>query len=142
MDELGFADTPEGDPVAWPRLWWCPTGPLTLLPLHAAGHHAEAVGGESPPRTVLDRVVSSYTPTLRALLEARRPHDDDVVRAVDRLLLVDVPDAPGQVPLDTSAERAVLLDAFPDDRRTVLDERATREATRTALPEHRWVHFS
>jgi len=141
MDELGFTDTPAGDPSTWPRMWWCPTGPLTLLPLHTAGHHVAAVDGESPPRTVLDRVVSSYTPTLRALLEARRTHDD-VVRAVDRLLLVDVPDAPGQVPLDTSAERAVLLDAFPKDRLTVLDDQATRAAARTALPEHRWVHFS
>jgi len=142
MDELGCVDMPKGDPATWPRLWWCPTGPLTLLPLHTAGHHVEAVAGESPPRTVLDRVVSSYTPTLRALVEARRPRDDDVVAGSDRLLLVDVPDAPGQVPLDTSAERAALLDAFPDDRRTVLDEHATRETTRTALPEHRWVHFS
>ena len=143
LDELGIAGTPDGDPAMWPRLWWCPTGPLTLLPLHTAGHHVEAVGGESPPRTVLDRVVSSYTPTLRALVEARRPREKDVVPASDRMLLVDVPDPAGQVPLDTSAERTVLLDAFPQERRTVLDrERATREATREALPEHRWVHFS
>ncbi|WP_026341929.1 cation:proton antiporter [Actinomadura atramentaria] len=35
-----------------PRLWWCPTGLLSLFPLHAAGHHGE------PGRSVLDRVVS------------------------------------------------------------------------------------
>jgi hypothetical protein len=143
LDELGFTDTPEGDPADWPRLWWCPTGPLTLLPLHTAGHHAETVGGASSPRTVLDRVVSSYTPTLRALVEARRPRDEGAARASDRMLLVDVPDPAGQVPLDTSAERTVLVNAFPPERRTVLDgELATREAARTALPEHRWVHFS
>jgi hypothetical protein len=34
-----------------PRVWWMPTGPLALLPLHAAGH---------PDRTgALDRVLSS-----------------------------------------------------------------------------------
>ena len=48
------------------RLWWMPTGALTYLPLHAAGYH-------TPGRTenVLDRVVPSYTPTIRALSRAR-----------------------------------------------------------------------
>src|SRR4029077_20061596 len=54
--------TPASD--VWPRLWWCPTGALTLLPLHAAGRHHTA-------DTVYDRVISSYTPTLRALHHAR-----------------------------------------------------------------------
>jgi hypothetical protein len=103
LDALGFTGTPDSDPSSWPRLWWCPTGPLTLLPLHTAGDHLGAVGGGSPTRTVLDRVVSSYTPTLRALLEARKPdHETSMARGQDRLLLVDVPDAPGQIPLDTS----------------------------------------
>jgi hypothetical protein len=145
LDELGCTGTPEGETSTWPRLWWCPTGPLTMLPLHTAGHHLEAVAGESPARTVFDRVVSSYTPTLRALLEARRAGEDEAAATqdLDRLLLVDVPDAPGQVPLDTSTERAVLLDAFAKDRRTVLDhQHPTRAAVRSALPNHRWVHFS
>ena len=49
---------------SWPRLWWCPTGPLTLLPLHAA---ASADGSAA----VLDRVVSSYTPTLASIAPGR-----------------------------------------------------------------------
>ncbi|MGD9525607.1 MAG: CHAT domain-containing protein [Pseudonocardia sp.] len=144
LEALGFTATPGGDPATWPRLWWCPTGPLTLLPLHTAGDHVGAVGGDTPARTVLDRVVSSYTPTLRALLEARRPDDPQgPARGRDRLLLVDVPDAPGQIPLDTTTERAALLAAFPEGRRTVLDrDAATRAEVRAALPEHRWVHFS
>lgn len=24
---------------SWPRVWWVPTGPLALLPIHAAGQH-------------------------------------------------------------------------------------------------------
>ena len=63
LEHLGHTATPAGD--AWPRLWWCPTGALTLLPLHAAGRP----GGDGD--AVIDRVVSSYTPTLRALLDAR-----------------------------------------------------------------------
>nr|WSW42550.1 hypothetical protein OG296_05105 [Streptomyces sp. NBC_01001] len=71
LDALGFTCVPDGSTSTWPRVWWCPTGPLTLLPLHTAGHHRDLAGGRHAPRTVLDRVVSSYTPTLRALLEAQ-----------------------------------------------------------------------
>ncbi|WP_059006471.1 CHAT domain-containing protein [Streptomyces specialis] len=67
---LGLVTTPAGDAGSWPRIWWVPGGPLSTLPLHAAGHHTPA---EDPaaPRSVLDRVVSSYTPTIRALHHAR-----------------------------------------------------------------------
>ncbi|KAF7354370.1 CHAT domain-containing protein [Mycena venus] len=47
-----------------PRLWWCPTGPFGLLPLHAAGIYAK-----DKTECVSDYVVSSYTPTLTALLD-------------------------------------------------------------------------
>lgn len=43
LTTLGFTETPP-DGAAWPRLWWCPTGLLTMLPLHAAGYHG-GVGG-------------------------------------------------------------------------------------------------
>lgn len=62
---------PEGAPrSAVPRLWWSASGPLAHLPLHAAGHHRAAELGEG--RTVLDRVASSYTPSIRALRHARQ----------------------------------------------------------------------
>lgn len=49
---LGHTHTPTG---VWPRLWWCPTGALTVLPVHAAGYHHTR-------NTVLDRVVSLLHP--------------------------------------------------------------------------------
>ena len=49
----------------WPRVWWCPTGPLTSLPIHAA--RPDRLGAPG----VLDLVASSYAPTLRALSRAR-----------------------------------------------------------------------
>ncbi|WP_032405627.1 CHAT domain-containing protein [Rhodococcoides fascians] len=45
-----------------PRVWWCPTGPLAFLPLHAAGRGTQWLH---------DMVVSSTTPTVRSLLDAR-----------------------------------------------------------------------
>lgn len=71
-----------------PRIWWCPTGPLTFVPLHAAGRHDQAGG------SVLDHFVSSYTPTLRLLIQARDPapgRDGD-----GRPLVVALPHTPGQ----------------------------------------------
>ena len=141
LDELCYTQTPGGEAATWPRVWWCPTGPLTILPLHTAGRHLDRRGG----RTVLDRVVSSYTPTLRALVESRRRNDeqDTASRDLDRLLFVDVPDLPDLVPIDNFAERAALLRAFPEDRHRVLSTpEATTEAVQAALAEHRWVHFS
>jgi hypothetical protein len=142
LAELEYDGTPAGDVSTWPRLWWCPTGALTVLPLHTAGYHADPVEAR---RTVLDRVVSSYTPTLRALLDARDPGRRTPTPAgePDRMLLVSVGNAEGQVPLKTEAERDVLQELFPGELCTTLPEAdATRQRVRQELGRHRWVHFS
>ncbi|MFI6372012.1 CHAT domain-containing protein [Streptomyces sp. NPDC050546] len=141
LDALGFTGPPdEGRP--WPRLWWCPSGPLTSLPLHSAGYHEDA--GRSRPSTVIDRVVSSYTPTLKALSEARRPRPSGHERPVeDKLLLVTVANAPGQPPLPAVAREQALLQELFTGRHTLLaDETATVEAVRAGMATHRWTHFS
>ncbi|MGW7469151.1 CHAT domain-containing protein [Streptomyces xantholiticus] len=158
LEELGLGLVPPSG-TQLPRLWWCPTGPLTLLPIHTAGHHGEAAS-DGTPRTVLDRVVSSYTPTLRALLEARAVRTTADHRSMtegndtspadfdgedgDRMLVVAVGDAPGQPWLhNVAAERDVLTALFPPERRTLLEgPEATLRAVDEQLTRHRWVHFS
>ncbi|MFE0699760.1 CHAT domain-containing protein [Streptomyces sp. NPDC058872] len=54
-------------PLAPERVCWVPSGPLCMLPLHAAGHHGVGTTSGQLPETVLDRVVSSYAATLRVL---------------------------------------------------------------------------
>ncbi|MFI5916000.1 CHAT domain-containing protein [Dactylosporangium sp. NPDC051541] len=71
LDALGYG-APPADLHRWPRVWWCPTGPLSALPLHAAGSYP-ASASDAAPGAVPDRVISSYTPTLDALLRARAP---------------------------------------------------------------------
>ncbi|MER7753722.1 CHAT domain-containing protein [Kitasatospora sp. NPDC097643] len=66
---LAALDLPHRPGQALPRLWWVPTGPFAVLPLHAAGRSAD--GGQAPAHSLLDRVVSSYAPTLRALHHTR-----------------------------------------------------------------------
>ncbi|MBP2325512.1 hypothetical protein JOF56_005897 [Kibdelosporangium banguiense] len=62
LSALGFVDVPRTE---WPRMWWVTSGPLSLLPIHAAGYHY------APGESVLDRVISSHTPTIKALGHAR-----------------------------------------------------------------------
>ena len=67
LRHLGYLRPPApGQP--WPRVWWATGGLLGLLPIHAAGYHRQ----QGAAATVLDRVVSSYTPTVRALAYARQ----------------------------------------------------------------------
>ena len=47
-----------------PRIWWCATGPLAFLPIHAAGIYNNGMARYD----ISDYAVSSYTPTLNALL--------------------------------------------------------------------------
>ncbi|MFI6288218.1 CHAT domain-containing protein [Streptomyces sp. NPDC051018] len=80
-------------PGALPRLWWCPVGPLVRLPLQAAGHHRDPYGGgDGRPRTVIDRVVSSSTPTLAALAHAMRERTDPGPDGPDGLAHPNGPD--------------------------------------------------
>jgi len=76
----------------WPRVWWAPGGLLGLLPVHAAGYHADPAD-DPERRTVLDRVVSSYTPTVRALRYSRQQATSAPPESA-RALVVAMPTTP------------------------------------------------
>jgi hypothetical protein len=120
------------------RLWWCPTGPLALLPLHAAQYETDtgATG-------VLDRVVPSYTPTLRAL-GRRRGGPGTTAADRGRLLVVSMPSTPGHPDLDHVTEEAnTILRRLAVRRLTRLDsENATVANVRAALLDATSVHFA
>jgi tetratricopeptide (TPR) repeat protein len=138
LAELGhLADVPDG--ARWPRIWWCPCGPLTLLPVHAAGRHR--TGGRDARPSALDKVISSYTSTLRALANSRSVPPG---LPPARLLVVAMPQTPGHADLPfTELERTRLVARFPGSQHTLLEgPAATRDAVRDALASHRWAHFS
>lgn len=68
LDALGFDQACAAGKE--PRIWWAPGGLLGLLPVHAAGYHTDQ-RDDHQRRTVIDRAVSSYTPTIAALSYAR-----------------------------------------------------------------------
>jgi tetratricopeptide (TPR) repeat protein len=139
LTRLGY--TGHDEPL--PRLWWCPTGSLTLLPLHAAGYHdpADAPAG----RTVIDRAVSSYTPTLRALARANAAADP-----VDgRVLVVSMPETPpmqgmpAAAPLPGArAEAEFLARALPGRHTSHVAENATHAEVTAGLSTHAYAHFA
>ena len=135
---VGCVTTPApGQP--WPRLWWCPTGLLTLLPLHAAGRYNES--GHPIGDGVLDRVVSSYTPTLQALREAQRGADR--APGYDSILVVALPETPGRPSLgDVARERELLQSLFPGQCTLLEGADATWDKVRSELSRHRHAHFS
>ncbi|KAF8436258.1 CHAT domain-containing protein [Boletus edulis BED1] len=75
------------------RIWWCPTAEFSVLPLHAAGPYRK---GE---RNLSDLYISSYTPTLSALIRARRPSSSNPASAGRRFLAIGQANAIGQVEL-------------------------------------------
>ncbi|KAF8153825.1 CHAT domain-containing protein [Crassisporium funariophilum] len=91
LDSLGFT-TPTSDPR---RMWWCATGPLAFLPIHAAGDYARE--GERPGISISDFVISSYTPSVTALIErVKRARLRDIsVEKGNGLLMISQPDTPG-----------------------------------------------
>ncbi|KAG2152685.1 CHAT domain-containing protein [Suillus bovinus] len=59
------------DGIARPgsRLWWCPTSLFNFLPLHAAGEY------RPKGKSLSQQYISSYTPSLTALIKARRSRE-------------------------------------------------------------------
>ena len=75
------------------RIWWCPTAEFSLLPLHAAGSFRKG------QPTLPDLYISSYTPTLTALIRARQKRPLDPSIDQHRFLVVGQAQAPGQCEL-------------------------------------------
>jgi tetratricopeptide (TPR) repeat protein len=137
---LGHTGPPQAG-ERWPRVWWCPTGPLTVLPIHAAGYYPRHRTTTAGIQTVLDRVISSYTPTLTALTRAYRPSQPAQIRQ----MAVGMPTTPGLPPLPAvRAELEVLARHFPPTagNHQLVESQATRADVAAAIAGHSWVHLA
>ncbi|KAF5335564.1 hypothetical protein D9611_012237 [Ephemerocybe angulata] len=86
-----------------PRIWWCPTGPLSFLPIHAA-----EIYDDQCTESVMDYAVSSYTPTVAALTDRVR-NNRQIDKEVSGLLLTSQPNTPSgsAIPGTTREVRAI-----------------------------------
>ncbi|MEV7008519.1 CHAT domain-containing protein [Streptosporangium sp. NPDC051022] len=133
LDALGMDSPPADD--RRPRIWWCLTGPLALVPIHAAGLTGEAGS------CVLDRAVSSYVTTLRSVAGADAPRE-----AATGTLVVSVPEVPGMPklpPLPGASEEARTAASLAGPPITLLEgPDATRDRVVAALATCGWAHFA
>jgi len=116
------------------RIWWCPTSVFCSLPLHAMG---PIPSDDGVLRYFSDLYIPSYTPTLSALIESRKPNKSCFEKP--SVLLVANPD-------DT------LQDAWPEiwsvqrlntvtRVTTLLGKRAKTSVVLEGLRDHQFCHF-
>ncbi|KAJ7084108.1 CHAT domain-containing protein [Mycena epipterygia] len=122
------------------RIWWCPTGPLAFLPIHAAGLYGEnqAFGSK-----LSDFLISSYTPSLTALIQGFCPQSG--LQADLQLLAVTQPSAYGQGHIPGTQEEIKSIEQHAKDKVPVqwLDQdMATIEKVQEGMKNSRWVHFA
>ena len=120
------------------RIWWCPSGPLAFLPLHAAGPYNNNAPG------VPELVISSYTPTLESLLRAC-----DAPHAPFSMLAIGQPETPNMSPLPGVHKELAMIEracARVSHNPTVLvGPDATDLAVSRAFSSghsHTWLHIS
>lgn len=114
------------DPIV-DRLWWVPCGPLAYFPLHA---------------TVLDRVVSSYTPTIRALAHARGRQISSIGPRTPRVLAVGMARTPDSADLPGARKEMELLGRLLPSVSELVNENATHDMVLSRLATSEWAHFA
>ncbi|KAJ7115469.1 CHAT domain-containing protein [Mycena epipterygia] len=122
------------------RIWWCPTGPLAFLPIHAAGFYGEnqAFGSK-----LSDFLISSYTPSLTALIQGFRPQSGS--QADLQLLAVTQSSAYGQGYIPGTQEEVKSIEQQAKGKVPVLwldQDVATIGNIQTGMKDSRWVHFA
>jgi CHAT domain-containing protein len=108
------------------------------MPIHAAGIYTQ-----QGSLNLVDCAVSSYTPTLRALIKTRRDSD---VQNIIKLLVVAVshPNILGEYvcPLQNTGEEVELVQEIIPTVKTLIDDEATVNAVLSAFKECSWVHLA
>ncbi|KAI1355889.1 CHAT domain-containing protein [Xylaria sp. FL0043] len=149
------ADKPcfEEDYAKWPRVFWVPTGPLRLLPIHAAGYHHDGSG-----RSVMDRVISSYSLSVEELLNGQEikvrsreaaqiaqppPYPQDHTKAACKFVFASMETTPGSSSLPYAREEvhAVCGMLPPCLPRNSLDQ-PSRDSLLRALSGCTVFHFA
>lgn len=91
LESLGFDRPLALHNDLWPHIWWIAVGPLSSLPLHAARYHTKHSG-----ETALDRVMSSYSSSLKSLLAGRRQRMPQFDSGPINALLVSMKSTPNR----------------------------------------------
>ncbi|CAE6488349.1 unnamed protein product, partial [Rhizoctonia solani] len=133
LDFLGYTD--KNSTSSLPHITWCPTGPMSFLPLHAAGDY------DQPGSSIFDHVISSYTPTLTALLVST----PNTLTPTSRVLAIGQTNTPGRNPLPGTATELEHVRAHTHNKveySELIDDQATIATVLDAMEHHDWVHLA
>jgi hypothetical protein len=146
LDDLGYRNRPS-PPDTWPRVWWIPTGVLSLYPIHAVGL------GLHKQANTMNRVISSYAPSLKALSFSRsrqkgthskfkqetdKEHSTAQSPATGIIVMHDTP---ARQPLEFSQHEADVTATFLPNSEILLQP-TTQEALQLIMRGLPIVHFS
>lgn len=99
LKALGYTQSPSNG--HWPHVWWVPTGPLSRFPIHAAGYHYR-----QSCESVLDRVMSSYSSSVKAIISGRQSPQHSVS---GNALLLAMEHTPGSSYLPFASQEIAVL---------------------------------
>ncbi|KAF8192346.1 CHAT domain-containing protein [Mycena galopus ATCC 62051] len=122
------------------HIWWCPTGPLTSLPIHAAGLYGKGVAFGSK---LSDFVISSYTPSLAALIQGFRPALQP--QREFQLLVVAQASAVGQSHIPGTKNEINQIQKCAKGKVTVYslaEQQTTVANVEVGMMKSSWVHFA
>ncbi|KAG1768496.1 CHAT domain-containing protein [Suillus occidentalis] len=122
------------------RIWWCPTGRFNSIPLHAAAPFRKGEKG------LPNHYISSYTPTLSALLRCQKPRHVLNDKTPPRVLTIGQSTPAGSfaklgtVEEELDSLQRILEPAIPMTR--MIGESATRSESLRAIHSSPWVHLA
>ncbi|KAL5634390.1 hypothetical protein ACGC1H_002449 [Rhizoctonia solani] len=133
LEFLGYMDAvPAG---SLPHITWCPTGAASFLPLHAAGDY------DLPDARVFNYVVSSYTPTLTALLTST----SSALSSSSQILAIGQETTPGHKSLPGTKKELAYVKSHVESKTgylQLMDSQATPSTVLDAMEQHDWVHLA
>ncbi|KIM25054.1 hypothetical protein M408DRAFT_74940, partial [Serendipita vermifera MAFF 305830] len=118
------------------RIWWCATGPLAFLPIHAAGNYDSDIVDEK----ISDYIVSSYTPTLTAIIQQSQPDMTEDFQ----ILTVAQPSTPYAPPLPETEREVRQVKEIANGIRVegLTKGEATTARVLQAMKESNWIHLA
>ncbi|CAE6483498.1 unnamed protein product [Rhizoctonia solani] len=133
LDFLGYMESVLTDRL--PHITWCPTGSISFLLLHAAGDYNQ------PRSRVSNYAVSSYTPTLAALLAS----SSSSLNRTFRVLAIGQANTPGHTPLPGTTKELECLKVHTQNTAEysqLTNDQAITAAVLDAMEQHDWVHLA
>ncbi|CAH0024679.1 unnamed protein product [Clonostachys rhizophaga] len=136
LEELEYNKPPTTS--NWPRIWWVLSGLLTKFPLHAAGCHFPN-GSDS----VLDRAISSYSVSLKALILARKTSTNKInMTGQEKIVLVPMQNTPLQGNLNFVKTETDRVASLCQETLRVDKPRPYRDDVLSALRHCEVFHFA